>query len=160
MRVPKSYRRHDRAASRAWCQRENDAMKLSYFMMPVHNPGRDYHTTLEEDVEAIVLAEELGFDEAWVGEHYSSAVEQITSPMMFLAHLAARTKRIKLATGVICLPQYHPATIAGQAAMLDHLLNGRFIMGVGPGGLSSDFELFGVADLDRNAMMIESIDLI
>lgn len=135
-------------------------MKLSYFMMPVHNMGRDYHTTLQEDVEAILLAEELGFEEAWVGEHYSSAVEQITSPMIFLAHLAGRTKRIKLATGVICLPQYHPATIAGQAAMLDHLTGGRFIMGVGPGGLSSDFELFGVADQDRNEMMIESIDII
>jgi alkanesulfonate monooxygenase SsuD/methylene tetrahydromethanopterin reductase-like flavin-dependent oxidoreductase (luciferase family) len=135
-------------------------MKLSYFMMPVHNMGRDYHTTVEEDVEAIVLADELGFEEAWVGEHYSSSVEQITSPMMFLAHLAARTKRIKLATGVICLPQYHPATVAGQAALLDHLTNGRLIMGVGPGGLSSDFELFGVADLDRNEMMIESIDMI
>jgi alkanesulfonate monooxygenase SsuD/methylene tetrahydromethanopterin reductase-like flavin-dependent oxidoreductase (luciferase family) len=135
-------------------------MKLSYFMMPVHNLGRDYHTSLLEDVESIVLADELGFDEAWVGEHYSSAVEQITSPMMFLAHLAARTTRIKLATGVICLPQYHPATIAGQAAMLDHLTGGRFIMGVGPGGLSSDFELFGVADLDRNEMMLESMDTI
>ena len=135
-------------------------MKLSYFMMPVHNLGRDYHATLMEDAESIVLADELGFAEAWVGEHYSSAVEQITSPMMFLAHLAARTKQIKLATGVICLPQYHPATIAGQAAMLDHLTKGRFIMGVGPGGLSSDFELFGVADLDRNEMMLESIDMI
>jgi alkanesulfonate monooxygenase SsuD/methylene tetrahydromethanopterin reductase-like flavin-dependent oxidoreductase (luciferase family) len=135
-------------------------MKLAYFMMPVHNPGRDYNATLHEDVAAIVLAEELGFDEAWVGEHYSSAVEQITSPMMFLAHVGARTSRIRLATGVICLPQYHPATIAGQAAMLDHLLDGRFIMGVGPGGLSSDFELFGVADNDRNEMMLESIDLI
>lgn len=135
-------------------------MKLSYFMMPVHNLGRDYHTALEEDVQAILLAEQLGFEEAWVGEHYSSAVEQITSPMMFLAHLAGRTKRIKLATGVICLPQYHPATIAGQAAMLDHLSGGRFIMGIGPGGLSSDFELFGVADRDRNEMMLESIDII
>ena len=135
-------------------------MKLSYFMMPVHNLGRDYHATLMEDAESIVLADELGFAEAWVGEHYSSAVEQITSPMMFLAHLAARTKQIKLATGVICLPQYHPATIAGQAALLDHLTKGRFIMGVGPGGLSSDFELFGVADLDRNEMMLESMDMI
>ncbi len=135
-------------------------MKLSYFMMPVHNLGRDYHATVEEDVEAVLLAEELGFEEAWVGEHYSSAVEQITSPMMFLAHLAARTSRIKLATGVICLPQYHPATVAGQAALLDHLTKGRFIMGVGPGGLSSDFELFGVADSDRNEMMLELIDMI
>lgn len=134
-------------------------MKLGYFMMPLHHIDRDYHQTLEEDMEAIIHADELGYSEAWVGEHYSSAVEQITSPLMFHANLIARTRQIKLATGVMCLPQYHPAVTAGQAAMFDHLSNGRFIMGVGPGGLLSDFELFGVLDKDRMAMMEESLDM-
>ena len=133
-------------------------MKLGYFMMPLHHIDRDYHETLEEDMEAIILADELGYSEAWVGEHYSSAVEQITSPLMFHANLISRTKQIKLATGVMCLPQYHPAVTAGQAAMFDHLSNGRFIMGVGPGGLLSDFELFGVLDKDRMEMMEEALD--
>ena len=133
-------------------------MKLGYFMMPLHHIDRDYHETLQEDMEAIILADELGYSEAWVGEHYSSAVEQITSPLMFHANLINRTKQIKLATGVMCLPQYHPAVSAGQAAMFDHLSDGRFIMGVGPGGLLSDFELFGVMDKDRNAMMVEALD--
>jgi len=135
-------------------------MQLGYFMMPLHHIDRDYHQTLDEDMAAIVLADELGFSEAWVGEHYSSKVEQITSPLIFHANLIARTKQIKLATGVICLPQYHPAVTAGQAAMFDHLSNGRFIMGVGPGGLLSDFELFGTMDKDRNEMMMEAIDQI
>jgi alkanesulfonate monooxygenase SsuD/methylene tetrahydromethanopterin reductase-like flavin-dependent oxidoreductase (luciferase family) len=135
-------------------------MKLGYFMMPLHHIDRDYHETLEEDMEAIIYADELGYTEAWVGEHYSSAVEQITSPLMFHANLISRTQQIKLATGVMCLPQYHPAVSAGQAAMFDHLSNGRFIMGVGPGGLLSDFELFGVMDKDRNEMMIEALDQI
>ncbi|MGR8919595.1 MAG: LLM class flavin-dependent oxidoreductase [Gammaproteobacteria bacterium] len=134
-------------------------MKLGYFMMPLHHIERDYHQTLQEDVEAIIHADELGFSEAWVGEHYSSAVEQITSPLMFHANLISRTKQIKLATGVMCLPQYHPAVQAGQAAMFDHLSEGRFIMGVGPGGLLSDFELFGVMDKDRMAMMEEALDM-
>ena len=133
-------------------------MKLGYFMMPLHHIDRDYHETLQEDMEAIIWADELGYSEAWVGEHYSSAVEQITSPLMFHANLISRTKQIKLATGVMCLPQYHPAVSAGQAAMFDHLSDGRFIMGVGPGGLLSDFELFGVMDKDRNAMMVEALD--
>ena len=135
-------------------------MNLGYFMMPLHHIDREYHETLEEDIEAIVLADELGYTEAWVGEHYSSAVEQITSPLMFHANLIARTKKIIFATGVMCLPQYHPAVQAGQAAMFDHLSNGRFIMGVGPGGLASDFELFGVSDKDRMEMMEESLDMI
>ncbi len=135
-------------------------MKLGYFMMPLHHINRDYHETLQEDIESIVHADSLGYTEAWVGEHYSSAVEQITSPLMFHANLIARTKQIKLATGVICLPQYHPAVSAGQCAMFDHLSNGRFIMGVGPGGLPSDFELFSVMDKDRNDMMQEALDMI
>jgi alkanesulfonate monooxygenase SsuD/methylene tetrahydromethanopterin reductase-like flavin-dependent oxidoreductase (luciferase family) len=134
-------------------------MKLGYFMMPLHHIDRDYHQTLEEDTDAIIHADALGLSEAWIGEHYSSAVEQITSPLMFHANLIARTKQIKLATGVMCLPQYHPAVSAGQAAMFDHLSNGRFIMGVGPGGLSSDFALFDVVDKDRKAMMVEALDM-
>ena len=133
-------------------------MELGYFMMPLHHIERDYHTTLEEDAEAIIFADELGYSEAWVGEHYTSAVEQITSPLQFLSSLIHRTRQITFATGVICMPQYHPGVTAGQAAMFDHMSKGRFIMGVGPGGLPSDFELFGVMDADRNEMMVEALD--
>lgn len=135
-------------------------MKLGLFMMPVHDPKKDYHTALMEDVEAIELADSLGYDEAWIGEHYASGSEQITSPLLFLSSLIKTTKNIKLATGVICLPQYHPALVAGQCAMFDHLCKGRFIMGIGPGGLPPDFEMFGTMDSDRNAMMADSIDII
>ena len=135
-------------------------MKLGYFMMPIHDPRKDYHLTLEEDTEAIIYADQLGFSEAWVGEHYSSRVEQIPSPLMFMANLIGRTQQIKFATGVTCMSQYHPAMVAGQAALFDHLSNGRFIMGIGPGGLPPDFELFGVMDNDRGEMMMESIDMI
>ncbi len=135
-------------------------MELAYFMMPVHHPDKSYHTALEEDIEAIVHADQLGFSEAWVGEHYTSKPEQITSPLLFMASIIPRTERIKFATGVICMPQYHPALIAGQAAMFDHLSQGRFIMGIGPGGLPPDFELFGTAEEDRGEMMIEAMDAI
>ncbi len=60
-------------------------MKLSLFMMPLHSMNRPYQATLDEDIEAFLLAEELGFDEGWVGEHYSSDIEQISSPLIFLA---------------------------------------------------------------------------
>ena len=135
-------------------------MRLALFMMPIHDPKRDYHTTLMEDVDTIVLADKLGYSEAWVGEHYTSSAEQVTSPLMFLSACIARAPRITFATGVICLPQYNPITIAGQAAMFDHLCKGRFIMGVGPGGLPSDFEIFGTLESDRMAMMTEAIDMI
>lgn len=134
-------------------------MKLSLFMMPLHTMHRSYPDTLKEDIEAFLLAEELGFDEGWVGEHYSSDIEQISSPMIFLSHIAALTKTMKLGTGVVPLPVYHPAQLAAHAALFDHLTGGRFIFGVGTGGLGSDFELFGTETADRQAMMLESVTL-
>ena len=80
---------------------------------------------------------------------------------MFLASLLPRTKQIKLATGVICLPNRHPAVVAGEVALFDHLSEGQFIFGVGPGGLASDMELFANLDGDiRNARMAKSISTI
>ena len=137
-------------------------INLGLFTMPFHHPARDYTAILQEDQDAIVLADQLGFTEAFVGEHFSSWSERITSPLIFLATLASRTKQIKFGTGVINLPQLHPATVAAHAAMFDHLVQGRFIMGIGPGGLASDLEMFdlGQAAEARPHMVLESIDTI
>lgn len=135
-------------------------MNLSYFTMPLHPLDRDYRDTLSEDREAILLAESLGFAEAFVGEHITDRAENITSSLMFLASLADATERILLGSGTLNLPNTHPAAIAAQVAMLDHLCDGRFIMGISPGGLRSDAEVFGNLDADRRAMYLESIDQI
>lgn len=134
-------------------------VKLSLFMMPMHNMHRNYPDTLDEDIEAFRLADELGFDEGWCGEHYSSEIEQISSPMMFLAYIASSTRRMKLGTGVIPLAIYHPAQLAAHVALLDHLTKGRLILGIGTGGLGSDFELFGLEGADRQAMMMDSLSM-
>jgi alkanesulfonate monooxygenase SsuD/methylene tetrahydromethanopterin reductase-like flavin-dependent oxidoreductase (luciferase family) len=138
----------------------NATMKLSYFMMPMHSLNRDYHTTLQEDIEAAILADELGFEEFFMGEHYTCEIEQVSSPMMFLAYLAKQTKTIKLGTGVLPLPLYHPVMAASHIALLDHLTEGRLILGVGTGALGSDFEAFGMVDANRPAMMMDSLDII
>lgn len=136
-------------------------MRLGLFMMPLHPPTRDYHTVLQEDLDAIVLADQLGFDDVWVGEHFTCSSEPITSPLMFMAKAIPLTKRVNLCTGVLNLPQQHPGAVAGFAAMFDHMSDGRFIMGVGPGGLPSDFEMFQVNDhMERGRMTMESIDII
>ncbi len=133
-------------------------MKLSYFTMPLHPPGRDYGTTLNEDRAAIQLADELGYSEAFVGEHVTDRAETITSCLIFLAGLAYQTHNIKLGSGTINLPNAHPAAVAAQVAMLDHMLGGRFILGISPGGLRSDAEVFGNLDRDRRAMFAEAIE--
>ena len=133
-------------------------MKLSYFTMPLHPPERDYAQTLKEDREAILLADRLGFAEAFVGEHVTDRAETVTSCLMFLASLAHDTKRIVLGSGTVNMSLNHPAIIAGQVAMIDNMLEGRFIFGISPGALKSDAEALGILDADRNEMFVESIN--
>jgi alkanesulfonate monooxygenase SsuD/methylene tetrahydromethanopterin reductase-like flavin-dependent oxidoreductase (luciferase family) len=135
-------------------------MKLGMFMMPLHPPGRHPSQTLAEDREAILLADRLGYREAFVGEHVTDLAENVTSCLMFLASLAHETKDIVLGSGTINMPNSHPAAIAAQVAMLDHILQGRFIMGISPGGLMSDAEVFGNYQKNRNAMFVESINMV
>src|SRR5262249_13706242 len=133
-------------------------MRLGFFTMPIHPLDKDWRQSLREDREAFLLADELGFSEGYVGEHATDRAENITSCAMFIATLAHATKRIKLGTGTVNLPNTHPAAVASQIAMLDHLLDGRFIFGISPGGLLSDSEVFGNLDADRNAMFLEAIN--
>ena len=135
-------------------------MKLGFFTMPMHPPGRNYTQTLKEDREAVLLADKLGFCEAFIGEHTTDVCESIPSCLSFIASLAHATRRIKLGSGTVNLPNNHPAQVAAHVAMIDHMLEGRFLFGIGPGGLRSDMEMFGNLDRDRTAMFVEAIDQI
>ncbi|MFJ9381229.1 LLM class flavin-dependent oxidoreductase [Streptomyces sp. NPDC101455] len=135
-------------------------MRLGYFAMPFHPEDRAWHETLEEDRQAVILADRLGFHDAFIGEHLTDRSESVTNSMLFLATLIHDTTRIRLATGTSNLSHSHPALIAANAAMFDHLSGGRFILGVSPGALPSDAELLGILDADRNAMFAEAIDVI
>jgi alkanesulfonate monooxygenase SsuD/methylene tetrahydromethanopterin reductase-like flavin-dependent oxidoreductase (luciferase family) len=135
-------------------------VRLGYFTMPLHPPARNYTDVLKEDREAIVLADRLGYVEAFVGEHVTDTAEPVTSSLMFIASLIDRTTNIVLGTGTVNLPNNHPAQVAAQVAMIDHLLEGRFLFGISPGGLISDAEAFGNLDRDRTEMFVESIDQI
>ena len=133
-------------------------MKLGFFTMPIHPLGKDWRQSLREDREAFILADELGFAEGYVGEHVTDAAENITSCAMFIATLVDATKRIRLGTGTINMPNNHPAAVAANIAMLDHLLDGRFNFGISPGGLLSDAEVFGNLNANRNEMFVEAIN--
>jgi alkanesulfonate monooxygenase SsuD/methylene tetrahydromethanopterin reductase-like flavin-dependent oxidoreductase (luciferase family) len=135
-------------------------MKLGFFTMPIHPVGRDWRQTLREDQEAFLLADELGYSEGYVGEHVTDLAENVTSCIVFLASLADRIKNMRLGTGTVNLPNSHPANVAAQIAMLDHMLDGRLNFGISPGGLLSDAEIFGNFDADRNAMFLEGIDTV
>ena len=135
-------------------------MKLGFFTMPIHPLDKDWCQSLREDREAFILADELGFTEAYCGEHTTDQAENITSCSMFISTLVDAVKTMRLGTGTINMPNAHPAATASNIAMLDHLLEGRFNFGISPGGLLSDAEVFGNLDNDRNEMFREGIDTV
>lgn len=135
-------------------------MRLGYFAMPMHPTSRPWSDTLAEDREAVILADRLGFHDAFIGEHLTDRYETITNSMVFLATLIPETSTIRLATGTTNLSHQHPALVAINAAMFDHLAGGRFILGISPGALPSDAELLGILGEDRNAMFADAIDVI
>jgi alkanesulfonate monooxygenase SsuD/methylene tetrahydromethanopterin reductase-like flavin-dependent oxidoreductase (luciferase family) len=130
------------------------------FMMPLHPARRAPSQTLHEDREAVILADRLGFHDAFVGEHLTEKSENVTNSFIFLATLISDTKTIKLATGTSNLSHSHPTLIAAHAAMFDHLAKGRFIFGISPGALASDAEALGMLSEDRNKLFAEAIDVI
>jgi alkanesulfonate monooxygenase SsuD/methylene tetrahydromethanopterin reductase-like flavin-dependent oxidoreductase (luciferase family) len=135
-------------------------MKLGFFTMPIHPLDKDWRQSLREDREAFVLADQLGFVEGYVGEHVTDRAENITSCVTFIASLVDATKSIKLGTGTINMSNHHPARVASEVAMVDNMAEGRFIMGISPGGLLSDAEIFENIDKDRQAMFLEAIDTV
>jgi alkanesulfonate monooxygenase SsuD/methylene tetrahydromethanopterin reductase-like flavin-dependent oxidoreductase (luciferase family) len=135
-------------------------MRLGIFMMPLHPAHRAPAQTLREDRDAVILADRLGFHDAFVGEHLTEKSENVINSFIFLATLVDTTRSIKLATGTSNLSHTHPTLIAAHAAMFDHLAQGRFIFGISPGALSSDAEALGILGEDRNQLFAEAIDVI
>ena len=87
-------------------------MRLGIFGMPLHPAARPRTDIYWEDIDRITYADELGFEEAFIGEHMTCPTEPIAAPLMILATLIERTKNIKLGTGVLALPNHHPMIVA------------------------------------------------
>jgi len=103
--------------------------------------------------EQILHAERCGFDSAWVAQHHFHEGEGgLPAPLVFLAHLAARTTRIRLGTGIITLPLELPIRVAEDTAVLDMLCGGRLEVGIGPGGNMSAFRAFGLDSEQRGTL--------
>jgi limonene 1,2-monooxygenase len=135
-------------------------MKFGIFMGPFHRVGENPTLAMDRDLELIQWLDYLGFDEAWVGEHHSAGWEIISSPEIFIAAAAERTRHIKLGTGVISLPYHHPFMVANWMVQLDHMTHGRVMMGVGPGALPSDAYMMGIDHAVQRPRMDEALGVI
>ena len=119
-------------------------MEIGFFTMPLHPAGSNLTETLDQDLEQLVILDELGYKEAWIGEHFTAGWENIAAPDLLIAKAIPLTKNIILGTGVSCLPDHDPFVLAHRIAVLDHLAKGRFYWGVGAGSFIGDFEAFGI----------------
>lgn len=137
-------------------------LKLGVFLQPLHFPERPPHECWEDDIQIIVHGDKLGFDEAWVGEHYCIRWENLPAPELLIAKALGLTKRIRLGSGVHVLSYQHPAIVAHKVAAIDHLSGGRFMFGIGAGGTPSDFEMLGIdfKSSENRERMEEAIDMI
>ena len=135
-------------------------LRHGIFLPPFHPNEENPTACLERDLDLIVHLDKLGFHEAWIGEHHSAGYEIISSPEIFIAFAAERTRHIRLGTGVISLPYHHPMMVADRIVQLDHMTRGRVMFGAGPGLLASDAIMMGIDPMTQRDRMAESLDAI
>ncbi len=135
-------------------------LRHGLFLPPIH-PNRENPTlAIQRDMELIELLDRLGYEEAWIGEHHSSGAEIISSPELFIAAAAERTRWIRLGTGVVSLPYHSPLMVANRIIQLDHMTKGRVMFGAGPGLLASDAMMMGIDPTTTRDRMAEALDVI
>ena len=135
-------------------------VRFGIFLAPFHRVGDNPTLAIGRDLELIQWLDQLGYDEAWIGEHHSAGWETIASPEVFIAAAAERTRHIRLGSGVTSLPYHHPLLVAQRFVQLDHMTRGRVMMGAGPGALVSDAYMMGIDPAHQRRRMEESLDAI
>jgi alkanesulfonate monooxygenase SsuD/methylene tetrahydromethanopterin reductase-like flavin-dependent oxidoreductase (luciferase family) len=137
-------------------------MKLGLFTMPSHPPERSLADGHDWDLQNLQWADELGFEEAWIGEHHTSVWEPHPAPDLLVVEGLRHTKNMRIGAGGFLLPYHHPAELANRVAMLDHISRGRLNFGIAAGGIPTDWEMFQVDGMngENRDMTRESIDII
>ena len=122
--------------------------------------GRTDRNVYRNELRLGDLAEPLGFDSLWGVEHHFTDYTMCPDVLQYLTYFAGRTERIQLGSMVVVLPWHDPLRVAEQVIMLDHMSNGRFILGIGRGLGRVEFEGFGVNQEDSRAIFVESAQLL
>jgi alkanesulfonate monooxygenase SsuD/methylene tetrahydromethanopterin reductase-like flavin-dependent oxidoreductase (luciferase family) len=119
-------------------------------LMGYRTQGTPAERLYDDAVEQVKAAERAGFATAWFAEHHFSNYCVCPSPLMMIARLAGETRRIKLGSGVVVVPLYHPVRLISEIGMVDALTHGRLVLGIGSGYQPYEFERFG-EDLGESA---------
>jgi limonene 1,2-monooxygenase len=140
---------------------EDRPISIGAFIPPYHTKANEDPTmAIRRDLELVQYLDELGYDEAWIGEHHSVGAEIVGSPEIFIAAAAELTTRIRLGTGVISLPYHNPWMVAERVLQLDHQTRGRAMFGFGPGILPSDADMLGIPTAESRSRMVEALEIV
>ena len=123
-------------------------------------PGTDLQKMADEVIAEAQQAERCGFDSFFLTEHHQEPNGYFASPLPMAAAVAARTSRIRIGTGIVILPLYHPVRLAEDCAVIDIISKGRLILGVGQGYQDGDFAAFGLKVSDRVSLFEEGIEIL
>ena len=132
-------------------------MDIGLFVVPFRAPQTSLHDGFQWDMQCIRWADEVGLSEVWVAEHSTMRWEPVCSPELYLAAAAGQTKRIKLATGANIPAHHNPVALAYRLMQLDHMSDGRLIVGIGAGAYPTDQMLHG--NDDPQGKMREGVEI-
>ena len=135
-------------------------LKFGAFVAPMHKPGINPTLAMRQDLQLMEQMDQLGYDEAWIGEHHSAGTEIIASPEIFIAAAAERTRHIRFGTGVTSIAYHNPLWVADRMVQLDHMTRGRVMLGVGPGSLPTDSAMIGLNPTDTRELLSENLEII
>jgi limonene 1,2-monooxygenase len=135
-------------------------LRFGTFLAPFHLAGENPTLALQRDLRLVQHLDDLGYDEAWIGEHHSAGSEIIASPEIFIAAAAERTRHIRLGTGVTSLSYHNPLWVAERMVLLDHLTRGRVMLGVGPGSLPTDSAMIGLNPTQTRELLETNLEVV
>ena len=129
-----------------------------------HNPQSDDPAQdglrIQQALDTCLAAERLGYDIIWLAEHHFLGYTVFEDAIVFAAALSGHVKRASIGFALLTFPLYHPVRLASQLALLDHLLQGRLLVGASPGYLKAEYEGYGVDPYQRRELLEETLDLV
>ena len=135
-------------------------MKFGIFTIVPWHESKGQRQSLDEALAQIELADQLGIDEVWLGEHRFSRHGLLSGIWSFAGLVAGRTERIRIGTAVVVLPLHNPILVAEEAAMVDNISGGRLNLGIGAGYQRQEFDGLDVDINESRERFYEAVDVI
>ena len=137
-------------------------MQFGWLTLALSPSPEEDAARIDDQIAQVCYAEELGFSDVWLTEHYFTGESVYNDALLFAAALAMRTTRIRIGFAVVQMPFHHPVRLAVQLALLDNLSKGRIDVGIGKGTVYNEYEFVGhgLRSHDSRARMEEGVDIL